>query len=210
MVDLGIERIRKQTLIPFFIPSRDNRCDIGTMQSLSNLSLFLLQKFQLQSVVYSANASNIPRSRNQCLRGLDLPDTNNGELFCLWLDDDMIITGEHFPYLSTMMEYALSMPRRTIVVTNYRTMLENFRPQLMRHRHLEPSNEVWVPGSEDRYQDLGQSGASGLGMAIGWFPREYVFHADEFGEDIYFWYETKINMIVDTAWIPGHRKEMVI
>ena len=211
MIDLslGISRIQKQGVLPFFIPSRDNRCDIGTMQSVSNLALYLLQKYQISAVVFSANASNIPRSRNECLRGIQVKG-NDDDLFCLWLDDDMIINNSHFPYLISMMEYALTMPRKHVVVANYRTTMENFRPQLMQHRHLERQNEIFIPKDEERFQNLGKSGASGLGMAIGWFPKNYKFHADEFGEDIYFWVETDRTMIVDCGWLPGHRKELVV
>lgn len=206
-MDLGISRIKKQKVLPFFIPSRDNRCDIGTMQSLSNLSLYLAHTYQIQSIVFSANASNIPRSRNLCLRSFE---SKSDQIFCLWMDDDMIIQNDHFNYLISMMEYAFTMPRSTVVVANYRTAMENFRAQLMAKRTLDAENEIFMPEGEERFQDLGESGVSGLGLAIGWFPKNYVFHADEFGEDVYFWHDTKTRMVVDCGWLPGHRKELVL
>lgn len=201
-----------QSLLPIWIPSRDNRIDIGTSQMLASISLDVFNTFGKPMQIFSANASNIPRARNAALHGTPI---ESAEIWGLWVDDDMIITIDLYPYFHAFVEYALRLPKRHIVVVNYRTAIpeENFRPQVMRHRVMPGAdNEIFVPqDGMPRFFSLGTQGVSGFGLAAGWWPKSYVFHADEWGEDCYFWADhPDWELIVDTGWMPGHKKEVIL
>ena len=53
---------------------------------------------------------------------------------------------------------------------------------------------------------MGQKGITGFGLAAGWFPINYKFHADTLGEDTNFYLDTNPNLYIVNSFHPVHSK----
>ena len=189
----------------FGIPSRNSTMDISSLANIIFALGTLEQEIQLEHVDCVVQASNIPRARNAIMDQFGRP---NDKMFMMWVDDDMIIRS-HVDIVNSI-KLAMSM-EESIVVVPYHMSTPPFESTIRKYRRIrgEGENPQFEPKKEIEYLD--EKGCAGLGFAVGWFPSKYLFHADEIGEDVYFWCEhPHIPMVVDSRWTAGHRKEIII
>ena len=156
---------------------------------------------------------NIARSRNGCMEMIR--QNESPKIFMIWFDSDILIFPEQstFDALSQMLQKAL-MERDAIVCCDYKTADNQY--QMREWRTLGRENKPAYRKDTrkrftDTFTDFKTGGASGLGLSMGYFPKDYIFHSDWLGEDIYFWNDNKdIRLIRYNHFVPKHVKELEV
>lgn len=206
---------KKKVAEPFKVhlafPTRNSTMDIGTVSNVISALSVIAEKKNIIVQDCVVQASNIPRARNACMENFGR-ETVASQKFIIWIDDDIVIRDGN-KFLESLV-YALSLPREAILVVGYRmNIAPDFENTVRQYRRIrgEGPNPPYVVSEDEAVTCLGLNGCAGLGLAMGWFPDDYIFHADEVGEDVYFWCENpEIKMYVDNRWMAGHRKEMIL
>ena len=200
--------------IPMMMPSRDGLVRLDTIQTILGWQ-HLLQNQNINLIIVSGVGGNIPRARNACMDAIR--DNVDDKIFMGWMDSDMVLpTNEDTIQHLDKMAWTASREKDAIICCDYRTTMENGEFQMRRYRTLGDTNEMLFPVKtqgvfDEDFTDVGYGGASGFGLCFGYFPRDYVFHADRLGEDINFWNDNPdIRLIRYNDFVPGHAKEVIL
>ncbi|MCL4520434.1 MAG: hypothetical protein M1415_02415 [Firmicutes bacterium] len=162
------------------IPTHDLRAIVPTMLELGLVSE------QLNRPLHFAigEASNIPRSRNVVLQQLRdaYPQTPN--LWVLWLDSDIVLFPGYTDAIVAGIQWA--EVHNCGIVANYR--MANGENVLIANKEGPPYRH-YTTDELDTLPNYAEVGLAGLGFAYFRQPLEYVFHADNVGEDIHLWWD---------------------
>ena len=199
--------------IPLMMPNRGSTIRIDTAQTIMGWQ-HILNQSGINLILISAHASNIPRARNQCMD--TIRDNPSKSIFMGWMDSDMVLpTNENtIKHLDKMAWYAHGQ-KDAVVCCDYRTLMADNEFQMREYRTSGTANQELDrrkhPIFSESFTDMGYSGASGFGLCFGYFPRDYIFHADTLGEDIHFWLDNKKTRLIRyNDFVPGHAKEVIL
>lgn len=220
-------------IVPFMLPSRNKTIRVDSALTLAYFQQ-VMKQYQYEVIFIDAQGSNIPRARNSCM---DLVRNNDEYIIMFWMDDDMVLPTDETTvrHLMDMMGHVLAdTKRRSIVACDYLTTMRdkdgNYEYQMRYYRTLDDTNFAIYPYLKPYIEnniftscDIKESqlhssikstshlGASGFGLCVGWFPTQYIFHADRLGEDIHFWYDNPdLELIRYNAFIPNHAKVVLL
>ncbi len=165
------------------IPSHDMRAVVPTLMALERVSHLLHR--ELQTVV--GEGSNIPRARNVAVQGLRDRAVRDSDPWILWLDSDIWLADDSVVAVAEAIRWAEA--HDAAIVANYR--MSDGRNVLMKRRapdFPEPGEDAHYTDEElAALPDYAEVGMAGLGFVYLRHPLTYRFHADDLGEDIYFW-----------------------
>ncbi len=160
------------------IPTHDLRSVVPTLLELGHVGEQLHRP--LHFVI--GEASNIPRSRNAVLQQLRDAYPTASHVWMLWLDSDIVLFPGYTEAVVNAIQWAEAHDR--VVVANYRMIDGEY--VVMANKQGPPYHHYSV-GELDQLPNYAEVGLAGLGFTYLQQPLEYVFHADDIGEDIHLW-----------------------
>lgn len=180
------------------LPTHDDRVVVQTLLELLKVGNVL----GVSAHVFSSEASNIPRARNQVLAQIRQRFPNWENPWVLWVDSDIVVPmNGHQPILEAI---RWAQAHRKIVIANY--LMANGIPVVMR-----PDGTHFTLEEIAALPDYSPIGLAGLGFAYLPQPLDYVFHADRVGEDVYLWRdhpEWSLHLAKNVRL--GHRKTVLL
>ena len=163
------------------MPSRDGTGIVDSVLTLQRLGPLIDRPVAFAQ----GEMGNIPRARNEVLRQV-AHAMGRGTYPMLWWDNDIKIPPNQAENVAAMIQYGVE--HQVAVTVNYR-MANGLSVMMKGHR---------VPGDGSHYTDeelralppWASIGMTGFGLLfLPALSTDYVFHADQYGEDIHFWWD---------------------
>ena len=182
------------------LPTHDGRAEIPTIATILGA---LSPALGRPVTIHLGEAGNIPRARNAAQREAEASDPSD-PLWCLWVDSDIRLTPDQAPALARYIERAEA--EGVGFAVHYRQADGRSTFALTRGRRASVLEAAEVENLPD-----GQVIAmAGLGLAYLPMPRNYVWHADDMGEDYNMWMDTELPVRYAKGVEVRHHKQVFL
>ena len=150
---------------------------------------------------------NIPRARNQVLATIRA-QLGSGPVPVLWWDTDIRVTDDQIPAVADMIRYGEA--HQVCVTAHYR--MNTGESHLMRGDRTPGAGTHYTAEELAVMPDWAPVGMAGFGLLfIPQMPVDYVFRADNVGEDVHWWWDhPDWPLVVAKSVIIHHRKAIWI